>query len=141
MDVKAKVIELINKYNTNNPFRIAKELKIIIRFCALGNILGYHLYDSRFSVINLNENLTDGLRTFVCAHELGHAVLHKGVATNLLKYHSFFSTGYIEREAHTFAVELILPDDYLRENSDFGLYHLAEMHGIPQNLARLKVIS
>ncbi|MDQ0204107.1 MULTISPECIES: ImmA/IrrE family metallo-endopeptidase [Pectinatus] len=138
MNIKDEVVKLINKYDTNNPFLIAKELKIIVMFAPLGNTLGHHLYDSRFDVIHINEKLKEEMRTFVCAHELGHAILHKGVSTNFLRYHSFFSTARIERQAHTFAVEMILPDKYLKENSDFGLYQLAEMHGIPKNLIDLK---
>ena len=138
LNVKDEVIKLIKRFNTNDPFIIAKNLNVIIRLVPIGNIFGYHISDSRFDVIHINAKLDDEMKIFVCAHELGHAVLHKGVSTNFLRYHSFFTMGKLERQAHTFAVELILPDYYLQEHPEFGLYQLADLHGIPRNLVKLK---
>jgi Zn-dependent peptidase ImmA (M78 family) len=48
------------------------------------------------------------------------------------------STNYIEREARTFAVELLLPDDFSLEYPDYSLESLEKMVGIPANLRLLK---
>lgn len=138
MDIKKIVIQLMKKYATNDPFELSECLGIKVLYHDLGHTWGYFSTYKRFKAIHINQKLSEEHIPFTCAHELGHAVLHKGIATNYLKAHTLFSVDKIEREAHMFAVELILPDYYLKENSCFGLYRLAEMHGIPQNLARLK---
>ena len=54
---------------------------------------------------------------FVCAHELGHALCTTKENTQWLKtYTMSINSDKIERIANTFAVELLLPDTYLKEN-------------------------
>ncbi|WP_314797209.1 ImmA/IrrE family metallo-endopeptidase [uncultured Selenomonas sp.] len=43
-----------------------------------------------------------------------------------------------ERQANTFAVELLLPDDLLREYPDCSIYQLARSAGVPENFVELK---
>ncbi|WP_425059172.1 ImmA/IrrE family metallo-endopeptidase [Sporomusa carbonis] len=76
--------------------------------------------------------------TFVCAHELGHAIYHHDINTPFLKANTLFSTAKIEREANIFAVELLMPDDLLRENT-CNIYSLADAPSIPHKLAELKL--
>ena len=53
---------------------------------------------------------------------------------------TFYSKGKFERQANTFAVELLLPDDLLREYSDCSIYQLAASVGVPEEFVELKVI-
>ncbi|WP_425057663.1 hypothetical protein SCACP_21830 [Sporomusa carbonis] len=79
-------------------------------------------------------------KQFVCGHELGHAIKHSDMNTPFLKRHTLFSTDKIERQANTFAVELLLPDEILREYSDCSLYNIAKNVGIPDKLIDLKTL-
>lgn len=132
--------KLMNKYKTNDPFYIAKCKGIQIIFEPLGNIYGYYNYYKRIKMIHINERLNETLQRFTCAHELGHALLHHDINTSFLKANTLFSTNKIEREANTFAVELLMPDEYLYEfkNTDLTIYDAAEMYGIPKEVCRLK---
>ncbi|WP_225434140.1 ImmA/IrrE family metallo-endopeptidase [Peribacillus tepidiphilus] len=116
----------IKKHKTNNPFEIAKNRNIIIRYFSLGQTLGFYMKNVRHQVITINSDIEDYLKKFVCAHELGHAILHPDENTPFLHKNTLFSKNRIEREANEFAVHLLLYDknfedyetrfDVLREN-------------------------
>lgn len=116
----------IKKAKTNNPFEIADHKNIIIRYFPLGNTLGFYMKNVRQQVITINCDIDDYLMMFVCAHELGHAILHPNENTPFLHKNTLFSKAKIEREANEFAVNLLLYDknledyetkyDVLREN-------------------------
>ena len=49
-----------------------------------------------------------------------------------------FSIDKIERQANAFAVELLLPDEFLDECSDINFTTVAKSNGIPEGLEILK---
>jgi Zn-dependent peptidase ImmA (M78 family) len=116
-------------------------------FCAFFNIfIKVNLCISRGKInfytpkVELNNNINESLQKFVCAHELGHAVLHPKANTPFLKRNTFYSLDKIEVEANTFAVELLLPDEQLYEYKDTSLsiYEICELYGVPKELSHLK---
>lgn len=138
MDIKAAVKQLVKKHKTNNPYELAERLNIIIRYDDLGSTWGYYTTYKRSRFIILNSNLSENLQTYTCAHELGHSVLHKGISTPFLRKHTLFSVEKIERQANTFAVELLLPDELLKQYPDTSIHRLADMVGVPMGLQVLK---
>ncbi|SFU82125.1 ImmA/IrrE family metallo-endopeptidase [Alicyclobacillus macrosporangiidus] len=141
MDIKTCVKRLVSRYRTNDPFLIADKRGIVIITERLGNILGYHISSRRIHIIHLNWSLDGPLRRFVCAHELGHAILHPKVNTPFLRRSTLFSIDRIEREANEFAVELLLPDEELelvRFCDPVTAREIAAQYGIPNELMRLK---
>lgn len=100
---------MFNRYGTNNPFKLAKRDGVSIRRRDLGNnILGYSMQISRMPMIVLSVSLNDYQATAVCAHELGHCKMHRGLDTN------FFSrvgaepmVGDNEYQANCFMFELL----------------------------------
>ena len=98
------------------------------------------------TILQKNKNDTyqrpfdETLQRFTCAHELGHSLLHHDINTTFLKSKTLFSTSKIEREANTFAVELLMPDTYLYELEDTNLtiYDAAKMYGVPKEVSNLK---
>ncbi|MHA6533068.1 ImmA/IrrE family metallo-endopeptidase [Paenibacillus sp. BAC0078] len=100
--------KLIKKYKTNSPFELCEALGIHIRFINLGEStkgLYYRKLRRRFIVIH-NELPIEWQR-FVCAHELGHDRLHKGINRFFLEENSYFSPGKLERQANLFAIKLL----------------------------------
>ena len=138
MDIKAAVTQLLKKHNTNNPYKLAELLNIIICYADLGSTWGYYTTYKRSRFIIINQNISETLQTYTCAHELGHSVLHKGVSTPFLRKHTLFSVEKIERQANTFAVELLLPDDLLKQYPDTSIHRLADMVSVPMGLEVLK---
>lgn len=140
LDIKGTVNRLIKNNNTNNPFSICKALDIVVKYENLGAILGYCDTHFRMKTIHINENAPEELHPFICAHELGHMLLHKDVNIPFLSRYTLFSIDKIERQANSFAVELLLPDSLLKENNELNFYCLAKCHGIPEGLEGLKQI-
>jgi Zn-dependent peptidase ImmA (M78 family) len=132
--IMRKVEKEVKKHKTINPFEIAKSKNIIIRYLPLGNTLGFYMKNARQKVITLNCDNNEGLMKFVCAHELGHAVIHPNENTPFLHKNTLFSRDKIEREANEFAVNLILYDvtkkDYKTK------YDLLKENGIPYEMER-----
>lgn len=138
MDIKKRANQLSHKCKTNDPFLLAKELDILVVFENLGSILGYFDMHFRMKTIHINENASENLKGFICAHELGHAILHSGINTPFLSAYTLCSVGKIERQANTFAVELLLNDEYIKDNAECSLYDLAASRGIPRQFISLK---
>lgn len=138
MDIKRTVEKLMRKYNTNDPFKLAEKLNIFVKYDDLGNTWGYFITYKRIKIIHINNNLEEWLQRYTCAHELGHSILHKGVPTPFLKKHTLFSIDKIERQANTFAVELLMPDKVIAQYEGYTVHNIADIVGIPNGLEVLK---
>nr|WP_219824368.1 ImmA/IrrE family metallo-endopeptidase [Bacillus sp. BH32] len=133
-------MKIVKKHGTTNPFEIAKRKDIIVLFEDLGNTLGFYNTYKRFKFIHINNQIKETIQQFVCAHELGHAVLHPKANTPFLRNQTFFSVDCLEIEANTFAVELLLTDEMISAYKDtrLSIQEITEAHGIPGGFARLK---
>ncbi|MBK5489049.1 ImmA/IrrE family metallo-endopeptidase [Bacillus sp. TH17] len=140
MDIKKYVLYIAQKHETTNPFEIAKQKNIIVLFEDLGNTLGFYNTYKRLKFIHINNQIDEITQRFVCAHELGHAVLHPKANTPFLRNQTFFSVDRLEIEANTFAVELLLTDEMIAayENTHLSIQEVAEIHGVPGGFSRLK---
>ena len=139
--IKREVRRLMKKYQTNDPFILADKLNIIVILRYMHHeINGFFKLEQRNRFIVINKNLSDVMQTFVCAHELGHAILHPEVNTPFFRKYTFFSVEKIETEANTFAVELLMPDEYLLEHQyeNLTIKEAATMYGVPQEICYLK---
>ena len=99
-------------------------------------INGYYKYDRRNQYIVINDNLDQHNQRVVCAHERGHAILHKHVNTPFMRNNTFLSVDKIEHEANRFAAELLIPDESIYELNN--IHHVASLHNVPVELVRLK---
>lgn len=110
-----KAKELIEEYQTNNPFDIATALGIEIIFNDLKEVDGFFhsLGDKKF--IHINNQLTYREQLFTCAHELGHYILHNNDNIHFLKHNTYYNTQKLEKEADLFASYFIISDDEITE--------------------------
>ncbi|WP_084159477.1 ImmA/IrrE family metallo-endopeptidase [Paenibacillus ehimensis] len=134
MSPKLTAQKLWRKYRTSCPFKIARLLRITILYLALPeNVKGYCDQVLRRKFIVLNQNLSEEEHKFVCAHELGHILLHKKVNHYFIKQHTLIPIGRYEREAHTFAVHLLTAGDSI-EDGESVEYFLAR-NDVPSEMA------
>lgn len=141
MDIQNVISHLIKKYKTNDPFEIADMLNISIFYEELGTINGYYNKPLRMKQIHINDALSENMKKFTCAHELGHALLHPDVSTPFLRSQTLLSINKMEIEANTFAVKLLIPDDIIRENRDLTTQQLSRLLGYEQALIELRLKS
>ncbi|WP_421930386.1 ImmA/IrrE family metallo-endopeptidase [Lysinibacillus halotolerans] len=135
--IKVIVEKLYKKYNTRNPYKLAKLLNIhVIKMDLHEEINGFYQYEKRNRIIYINSNLSDEEQLIVCAHELGHAILHIRSNTPFMRKNTLFSISKIEREANRFAAELLIPDEsFIGYNN---IYVIASLHQVPVELVKLK---
>ena len=133
------VSNLITKYNTSDPFELAKALKIAVFYENLGTINGYYNNPLRMKQIHINDSLGNLEAKYTCAHELGHALLHPDASTPFLRSKTLLSVDKMEIEANTFAVHLLIPDEVIIEHSGYTVEQLARFIGYNQGLIELRL--
>lgn len=139
MQTKIFVNSICSKYGTRNPFEIAEQEDIIVAHEKLGTIQGYYNRFHRQKFIHINSEIPDYRTKVVCAHELGHAMLHPDANTPFLRNYTWYPIGKYEREANEFAAELICPDEEISEYSDYSMNELACLFGVDEELIRYKL--
>lgn len=139
-NIKKIALHLIKKYNTQNPFKIADDLKIEYIIGPMGQYSGCYLYLKRHRCIFINEDLPENDRHFVMAHELGHALLHRKENCYFIRNKTLLSTSRIEKEANTFAAELLIPDSLIYENSGMTKNQLARLAGYNEKILDFKKV-
>lgn len=106
-----KAEQLTAKYKTRNPFAIANQLGVyVLNFDTPGTLKGMYSVIKRSRFIFVNEALDDDIRRFVCAHELGHDLLHRKLIGNkpLSDTTLTNNTTKLEYEANVFAAALLI---------------------------------
>ncbi|MDK2902446.1 MAG: hypothetical protein PWQ93_365 [Clostridiales bacterium] len=138
MKIKLLVECLIKKYNTRNPFDLAKCLHIYTEaYNFTSNIKGMYYREDALKIIGYSLQLPYEESKVVLAHELGHALLHKDLNFFFLTDTTNFHIGKFEREANEFAAELLIPDDDLTEliKENNPTYYLS----VPEDFITLKI--
>lgn len=137
---------LKRKYDETDPFRLCKDLKIKLLFISMGTgpecCKGFFLQQSRIKCITINSDLSHHLQRIICAHELGHAILHKD-KTGISAFHDFAlfdSVSSLEYEANIFAAELLLTDDDVLSNlnAEQSFFQAASALNVPAEILDFK---
>ena len=104
-----KIVDyLVNEYGTKDPFELCQHLGIVVRFISVGE--GFAFASSGLIMIN-NKKYTEKSLRVICAHELGHVVLHNKDKINC--FDRSYSLEKIEkdRQANIFAAYLLFEDN------------------------------
>lgn len=141
MDIKGIVRDLTIKYNTRDPFEIARGRKIIVRYEPLGSVRGYYSNSHRQQVIHINQDLEGEQLLFTCSHELAHTVLHPKNNTPFLRAATLYSVEKLEIQANRFAIDLIFTDDELQPFLNRCITDAANYMGVPLELAKYRMAS
>ncbi len=136
---------LIRKYGTRDPFIIAKALGIEVLFRNdFKRQKGAFKVVGNNSFIFINANLSHEMQMLVCAHESGHALLHRFLGllpAGLLEFELFDITDQREYDANVFAATLQIDDNELLELAleGYDIVQIAKMMGTNVNLILIKV--
>ncbi len=135
--------ELAARFDTRDPFRVCREEGITVLFRD-----DFKRQKGAFAVVSgqpfifICSRLSDEMQRIVCAHELGHALLHWHGGRNIfLEFELFDMNDRREYEANVFAAELLLDGDEIwslaREGKD--AVQIAQCMGTNVNLVLLKL--
>ena len=129
MDIKKTVKELVDRYQTFDPFEIADQMGILVQ---------KHPLYSGIKCICINSDIDDSkLENTIMAHELGHAILHADTEFMFFKG-TLFSESKYEKQANCFAAELLIPDSIIYDNPDLKKSQLAVLTGYTEKLLDYK---
>lgn len=113
--VVESVNNLIKIFGTRDPFIIAEKIGINVQFREYSkNIKGYCINTYGDINIIINSSYDKIAQNIICAHELGHAILHAEKFDNIFSV-SFqkYEIDFLERQANIFAAALLLKGDEL----------------------------
>lgn len=117
-DVHDLPAALVRKYDTRDPFRIAGMLGVTVKYINTRRQKGFCRVILGNMFIFINRNMSEQMQRMICAHELGHLLLHKDILTErsfLLEYELFDIQNSTEYEANIFAADLLIDGDELYE--------------------------
>ena len=130
-NMKLRVKNLVEKYNTSNPYILCKKLNIEIRYFYYEDIKGFFRKVLRRKYIVINEKLDEYSQLVVLCHELGHAIYHSSKNKLLMKINFLNYVPELEKEANEFAAELMKYQNEVSfevaRDCDLGLQVLEEM--------------
>ena len=128
-----RVKKIVRKFDTNDPFEIAKE----------STLLGMYTAIERNRFIYLNSNMEEYMMRMVLSHELGHDTLHRHLTKSnpFYEYELFDITSQAEYEANIFASHLLIDDDEVIEliNNNYTDVEIASFLNVNVNLLIFKM--
>ena len=136
---------LIRRYHTNDPFEIAAALDItVMERSDFQRQKGAFKVVLHNSFIFINATMSNEMKRIVCAHELGHALLHRSLGKTqecLMEFELFNITNSTEYEANLFAANLLLDDQSIESliQDGFDVVQIARSLGTNVNLLLLKL--
>ena len=105
--------DMKNNWNTNDPYEIANRLGIEVLHRE-NHIKGFTAQtlklDGYPTIISINNAYTDFSKKLLCAHELGHALLHENCVNHFANTSSNVLSN-VEKEANLFAIALLTDYD------------------------------
>lgn len=116
-DIISLARDIKTSWKTNDPYEIATRLGITVlhRKNIFKGFTAQTIKCSGYpTIISINDNYTDFSKKVLCAHELGHALLHEDCINHFAVTSQNIDTN-VEQEANLFAIAL-LSDKKLERN-------------------------
>ncbi len=137
-----KVKKVLDEFGGKDIFETAENSGIKIWFRSLGSLKGFYIFENNCRYIVIDENLDDMTRSVVCAHELGHDMLHRKLSIGGIRENTLFlANNKTEREANLFAAEILISDDDFLSALSFcnNMENLSAELGFPRELISYKI--
>ncbi len=104
-----KAFEIVKEFGPD-PFDAATAVGAHISFKDLGSLKGAYFGTMPKPTIAINSNMDDLTQKIVCAHELGHHILHRdnNISCENINFETATESGILEREANIFAAAYLV---------------------------------
>ena len=144
--ISQTIDDLRKEHLDADPFELVKAMGFLLLFQSMGKAKsackGFCMTQYGQTSITINSDLPKMVQKIICAHELGHAVLHSQTP-GMEEFHDFAlfdSASSTEYEANVFAAELLLKDEDVFEllNEDMSFFGVASNLRIPPELLDFK---
>ncbi|SKB00050.1 protein of unknown function [Caloramator quimbayensis] len=134
---------LLETYGTLNPFELCDYMDIKIIYSNLGEeIKGFfQRTPNNYEIIHLNSDLVPEEKKYICAHELGHAILHTDLSMSFFIENALQVKNKYEIQADKFAAELLLYDiESNYEINGLTISQLSSYYGVPEHIIEMKIL-
>lgn len=138
--IKEVVQRYTIKYNTRNPFQLAELLHIEVQIGTPG-CAGCYMFLKNHRYIFLDQDLEEKELLQVMAHELGHAILHRKQNCYFIRNKTLLLNSKTELEANSFAAELLIDKDLIKEHPDYTTSQLSRLMGYEERLVELWMLN
>lgn len=111
-------------------------------FRPIGGLKGFYIFENGKRYIVINDALESAIKKVVCAHELGHDMLHRELSAGGIREGTLFlDTDKTEREANLFAACMLISDEDILEQASFGadISTIASVLDMPVQLVKYKL--
>ncbi len=139
--IKKLAHKLYKSYDTASPYKICKKLNIhIIELDIPKTVNGFYLNKDGTNMIILNKKLGDETKNVVCAHELGHVLLHRNINAYNIKDEDELKLSKYELEADYFCACLLLSDfeEFYKNKMYFmSIKDISSITGLPERIVKL----
>ncbi len=139
LNTKAVADGLARRHGTRDPFKIAREMGFIVIFAPLVEMRGFQQKAKRRRLIYINADLDEPQQRLVCAHELAHHLLHKGLNRIFMNRNTHMVAQKYENQAHLFAAELVYSDYDLQPFLSLGVDAAASYMGVDRAVAECRM--
>ena len=138
--IKDIVTGLVETYKTTDPFEICDNLNIKIMHNELGReIKGFfQRTPSGYEILHLNTELMPEEERYICAHELGHAILHVDLSLKFFIENRLQVKNKFEIQADKFAAEILISDVDIPAIKGMSVEQLSYYYKVPINLIKYK---
>ena len=140
----AYVRDILDKYHERDPFRLCNDMDILLNRAPMGVDIyaskGFYIRQFGINVITVNSDQPEYIQKIVCAHEIGHSVLHSDIVEACC-FENLNLTQKTEREANLFAAEYLLSDEIVLSHIEESesVYTLAQKLEVPTEILLYKL--
>ena len=139
---KAKEIKII--YNTSNPYELCDSMGISVVLGDLPqSVNGFCINIKKRNIIYINQDLCETIQKEVCAHELGHILIHPECNLLFMMDKTLFVTQKYENEADLFAAHLLIDESDINSCIEEGtsIKNISYTLGVSYNFIELYILS
>lgn len=138
--VKDIVCGLVETYSTSCPFELCQCLGIKIIKSNLGcEIRGFFQRTPQgYEFIHINSEINPAEMKYICAHELGHAILHTDLSLGFFIENTLQVKNKYEVQADKFAAELLVNIDLTEVTETINIQQLSSILCVPAKLIKYK---
>ncbi len=137
-----KAKSVLEEFGGRDVFETAENAGVNVWFRVLGNLKGFYIFENNCRYIVINEELDEVTKSVVCAHELGHDMLHRKLSVGGIRENTLFlANNKTEREANLFASEILISDDDILSalSECDSIKRLSAQLGLPSELIQYKL--
>lgn len=128
------------EHETRNPITIANNLGIVVHCHTLRECRGYYMKALDQHYITIAVDLPKMVKMFVCAHEIGHFLLHQRINRLFMDYRTYMIPDRFENEADKFAAQLLFSQPMLSPDFSVSESEMAEILNVPKNNVSTRLI-